>query len=358
VTRRCDIFCRVVDNFGDIGVCWRLARQLGAEYGWQVRLFVDDLASFARIEPAIDPDKPQQRCGVSDIFAWNVSSIKDFLPETALVIEAFACELPDWYVAAMAAHRQPPAWVNLEYLSAETWVESHHLLPSPHPRVGLTKHFFFPGFTPQTGGLIRERDVQLPIGRAPQRVPQRAYVFGYRTPRTQVLVDALVASGQFQGIAVAAGTLAVKPDGVAPEVLSVAPFVPQGAFDAVLQGADFLVVRGEDSFVRAQWAARPFVWQIYPQAENAHLVKLRAFLDRYCIGLSAAADDALRQLWELVNDAERTCDATTLQARIDAVLAVWPELERHASQWATQLMTQTDLAARLVAWLESRSKNP
>ena len=44
-----DIFCTVVDNYGDIGVCWRLARQLAAEHGFAVRLWVDDLASFARL---------------------------------------------------------------------------------------------------------------------------------------------------------------------------------------------------------------------------------------------------------------------------------------------------------------------
>ncbi len=48
----CDIFCEVIDNFGDIGVCWRLARQLASEHGWQVRLFVDDLKAFHALCPA------------------------------------------------------------------------------------------------------------------------------------------------------------------------------------------------------------------------------------------------------------------------------------------------------------------
>ena len=45
VRRTWDIFCSVVDNFGDIGVCWRLARRLSAGLGQQVRLWVDDLAA-------------------------------------------------------------------------------------------------------------------------------------------------------------------------------------------------------------------------------------------------------------------------------------------------------------------------
>ncbi|MBY0444112.1 MAG: elongation factor P maturation arginine rhamnosyltransferase EarP, partial [Burkholderiales bacterium] len=40
-TVRWDIFCRVIDNYGDIGVCWRLARQLSFEHGFAVRLMVD-----------------------------------------------------------------------------------------------------------------------------------------------------------------------------------------------------------------------------------------------------------------------------------------------------------------------------
>ena len=38
---RIDLFCRVIDNWGDAGVCWRLARQLVRERGAQVRLWID-----------------------------------------------------------------------------------------------------------------------------------------------------------------------------------------------------------------------------------------------------------------------------------------------------------------------------
>jgi hypothetical protein len=44
-----DIFCRVIDNYGDIGVCWRLARQLANEYPYQIRLWVDELAALKMI---------------------------------------------------------------------------------------------------------------------------------------------------------------------------------------------------------------------------------------------------------------------------------------------------------------------
>ncbi len=57
------------------------------------------------------------------------------------------------------------------------------------------------------------------------------------------------------------------------------PFLPQHKYDDLLASCDLNFVRGEDSFVRAQLAGRPLVWHIYPQAEDAHLTKLQAFLE-------------------------------------------------------------------------------
>ena len=155
--KTCDIFCTVVDNFGDIGVCWRLARQLATEHGLQVRLWVDDLASFRRLCPDVDPGLETQTLRGVEVRHWATPFPA---AETAeVVIEAFACELPETYLAAMAscaAGGAQPAWINLDYLSAEAWVEDSHGLPSPHPRLPLTKHFFFPGFATNTGGLLRE----------------------------------------------------------------------------------------------------------------------------------------------------------------------------------------------------------
>ena len=154
MTRNWDIFCSVVDNYGDIGVCWRLARQLSLELGQSVRLWVDDLGSFQRLCHAVDPAREVQRvCGV-DIRHWRPTL--PAVDPADIVIEAFGVRLPDHYVDVMAARTPRPVWVNLEYLSAENWVEGCHGLPSPHPRLPLVKHFFFPGYTSATGGVLRE----------------------------------------------------------------------------------------------------------------------------------------------------------------------------------------------------------
>ena len=149
---RADIFCRVVDNYGDIGVCWRLARRLAQVPGWRPRLWVDDLRAFARIQPGLDPEQARQQCLGIDIIHWTPAPPADLTPGD-VVIEAFACDPPDAFLDAM--RQVHPVWINLEYLSAEAWIESCHGLPSQRPD-GLVKHFYFPGFTPATGGLLRE----------------------------------------------------------------------------------------------------------------------------------------------------------------------------------------------------------
>ena len=152
---RWDIFCSVVDNLGDIGVCWRTSRQLAAEHAADVRLWVDDLVTFRHLAPSLDVNAMVQRLGDIEIRAWKTP----FRPvEPAdIVVETFGCELPAAYVDAMAKRARAPVWINLEYLSAETWVDGCHGLPSPHPQWPLIKYFFFPGFTANTGGVLIER---------------------------------------------------------------------------------------------------------------------------------------------------------------------------------------------------------
>ena len=122
-----DIFCTVVDNFGDIGVSFRLARQLAAEHEVAVRLWVDDLASLQQLCPELDPEQEVQFQHGVEVRHW-AQNFPDVLPGD-VVIEAFACDLPENYLAAMAARTVKPIWINLEYLSAETWVQGCHGLP-------------------------------------------------------------------------------------------------------------------------------------------------------------------------------------------------------------------------------------
>ncbi len=359
--RSCDIFCNVIDNYGDIGVTWRLARQLANEHGLSVRLWVDDLASFAKLCPEADAARDSQRCRGVEVRLWSKA-----FPEVGpaeLVIEAFGCKLPQTYVEAMAAMAGQPVWINLEYLTAEDWAEGCHGLPSPHPSLPLTKYFFFPGFTGKTGGLLLERDL-LARRDAFQADPalQRAYwqslgldmpeagtlkvsLFGYENAALAGLFDAWAASAQ--------PVLCLAPEGrILPQVgqyfgdaapragsgyergnlrVQVLPFVEQERYDELLWACDVNCVRGEDSCVRAQWAARPFVWQIYPQHDAVHWDKLQAFLKLYLAPLSFAASQAVQGFWREWNDEGMAGQAWP------AFAAVRDELDLRAQDWARHL---------------------
>lgn len=282
----CDLFCRVVDNFGDIGICWRLARQLNREYRVPLRLWVDDLQTFSRLCPAVDPQADLQTIDSIVIRRWPDPFPS--VPAADVVIEAFACELPEGYVAEMAARPTAPVWVNLEYLSAERWVDDCHLLPSPNPRSSLVKHFFFPGFTSRTGGLLREHDLldrlaafdlaaqrefwsRLGIADPPPAA-LRVSLFCYENPALPKLLDLWRAGPQPVCLLATCGRATEQverwlgcqmPPGTMLQTLSLTvhalPFLPQDQYDLLLRACDVNFVRGEDSFVRAQWAQRPFI---------------------------------------------------------------------------------------------------
>ena len=373
-SRHWDIFCVVVDNFGDIGVCWRLARQLAAEHGCLVRLWVDELAAFSRLCPEIALEQPVQVCSGVEIRVWQ-PAFPDVEPAD-VVIEAFACNLPASYVEAMARRRVPPCWINLEYLSAESWVADCHGLPSPHPKLPLTKVFMIPGFDERSAGLLRERnlldhhrsftpaDWWQSAGGAPALGQLSISLFAYENIAVGALLDAwsvgepsvlclVPESRVLDSVAAAFGKALVPGDTIKREKLElhVLPFVRQEAYDDLLLACDINFVRGEDSLVRAIWAGKPFVWHIYRQEDSAHLVKLEAFLDRYCADLSAPAASALRNFWLAWN--KELVDA----AAWPAFIAVLPELRERTLRWRDQLAEQIDLASFLAEFCENTGQN-
>ncbi len=367
----CDIFCNVIDNYGDIGVCWRLARQLAHELHLSVRLWVDDVASFTKLCPDADAGAAQQSCRGVEVCRWT-GDFADKIPAD-WVIEAFGCRLPELYIAAMVGRAS--VWINLEYLSAEDWVVGCHTLPSPHPTLPLVKYFFFPGFTPQTGGLLLEQDLLTrrddffnqavafwqSIGRKiPDADTLTISLFGYENTALSGLLAAW-ANGEQQ-------VLCLVPEGrILPQVMEyfdknipinsqqqnrqwqhgnltvqVLPFVAQENYDALLWACEVNFVRGEDSWVRAQWAAKPLVWQIYPQDDGAHWAKLDAFLALYHADTPELAS-ATRALWRAWNagDAENIAQTWTNFAAVRA------PLKQHAQHWA-QHLSSNNLALNLL----------
>jgi uncharacterized repeat protein (TIGR03837 family) len=295
---RWDIFCKVIDNHGDAGVCWRLAVEL-ATRGHAVRLWIDDPGPLRWMAPQGWP-------GVQ-VVHW--SGAATVLPPGEVLVEAFGCDPPDGFVAAFAAAARPPGvrpvWINLEYLTAENFAERNHGLPSPvghGPGAGLVKHFFYPGFSQRTGGLLREAelhkrqqvferdpwlralgvDPRLPVVSLfcyePGPLPQLLAQLAAGPEPAQLLVTAGRAAAATRAALVA---LAAQGPGWNPAGrlrLHWLPLLSQRDYDHLLWSCDFNFVRGEDSLVRALLAGAPFAWQLYPQDDFAHHAKLEAFL--------------------------------------------------------------------------------
>lgn len=369
-----DIFCRVIDNFGDIGVCWRLARQLAAEHNQRVRLWVDDINSLIHIWPeALQLD--QQHVAGVEVCRWNAEFASD-VQVANVVIEAFACDIPPSYLVEMTKLKQsgqPPVWINLDYLSAESWVEDCHLMPSTHPATGLRKTFFFPGFTSRTGGLLREqtlinaRDGFQPapwlesMGVKPPPDALVASLFAYENTSIASLLAAwensskpihcLVPSGkiltsinQALGQKLGIGDLYMQGN----LYVQVIPFLTQTEYDKLLWACDINFVRGEDSFVRAQWAAKPMIWHIYPQDEETHITKLDAFLDIHTLRAPAALKAALCQLWLAWNQGDE------LETSWQQLMVLWDEWQQHSRSWCDSMLEQPDLARQLTTFCASR----
>nr|WP_291993205.1 elongation factor P maturation arginine rhamnosyltransferase EarP [Candidatus Accumulibacter sp. ACC003] len=373
----CDVFCKIIDNFGDIGICWRLARQLASEQHLRVRLWVDELATFKLLCRQVDPTLEVQEVQGIEVRLWNVRF--PTVAPAALVLETFACRIPEPFVERMAQRSPRPVWINLDYLSAEEWVAGCHTLPSPHPQLPLDKFFFFPGFSSDTGGLLRENDL---LDRRRDFVGdadlQAAFWedAGFAPPRTGSLLVSLFAYenatlGDLLAIWAASDlpvcclaplsqTLPAIRDyaGRALEAgdtyqrgaleIRILPFLEQSHYDHLLWLCDINFVRGEDSFVRAQWAARPLIWHIYPQEEATHMRKLDAFLAIYCAALPAASTAALREFWHAWNV------GTISAAAWQALAAKLPTLRQHAREWQQTLARQEDLSSRLLRFARSK----
>lgn len=361
-----DIFCRVVDNYGDIGICWRLAQQLAAEHSAIIRLIVDDLVTFKKLEPRIDPALPLQTIGAITVMRWQDSVLEKFYSLPAdTVIEAFACTLPDLVVTRMRARSRPPVWIDFEYLTAEDWIDACHAVPSLHPQTGIPKTLFFPGFSAQSGGLVRERDLIRQRDefqaspdlqnqwRADHGLPSKdakidVSVFCYPDAPYEFLLHADPEKFRF-----------FLPENMLPDLAGDQfirfAWLNQADYDRLLWACDLNFVRGEDSWVRAQWAAKPLIWQPYKQEKAVHLDKLAAFLSRYSKGLETTCAETLADLYAMWNEGAR--EGKTASRLWDSLLPLLPHLTDHARAWSASQASQEDCATNLIRFIRTQKNN-
>ena len=366
-----DVFCRVIDNYGDLGVCWRLCADLAAR-GHRVRLWVDDASALQWMAPGA----LEGAWRAIQVLRWEQSQDGAYLAELEpadVWIEGFGCEVAPEFIAHHAYNTRAsgqfplmhPTWINLEYLSAEPFVERSHGLPSPvmgGPAKGWTKHFFYPGFTARTGGLLREPGLlqrQLAFAQHGQRAAWLAQygvdaaagetlvsLFCYEPAALPALLTQLAALPAPTHLLVTAGRAtaavrqavqsAVDAQGLRQLRVTYLPTLTQDDFDHLLWACDLNFVRGEDSVVRALWAGKPLVWQIYPQEDAVHIPKLDAFLDML------DANPSLRAFHHAWNAEHAPTKAAPLPA---LALHAWSQTIRSARE---RLLQMEDLTTQLI----------
>lgn len=383
--QRWDIFCKIVDNFGDIGVCWRLSQQLAREHNLHIRLIIDDIPVAQKIIPELDISKTQQVVNTVEIVTWSAIEANP-TQISNVVIETFGCELPESYLQRMSSET---IWINLEYLSAENWVSDFHARPSKHPTLAVTKHYFFPGFAEDTGGLIRERDLlqrrdaflnssseqtafwqNLNI-KMPEPDAIKVSLFCYPQASIKQLLATFASANKPIHLFVPLHGAVAELENIYPDFnpnvgevfrvnqfsIHVLPFLRQDNYDRLLWSCDLNFVRGEDSWIRAIWASKSFIWQPYIQQDHTHLEKLKAFLVRY-------TERAEEQDKALIQEANLAWSGYGNQQQNPPEQAIWhhlisalPMLNTYSKKQSDFLAKDNDLATKLVIFSENLQKN-
>lgn len=292
----CHLICKVIDFFGDIGIAWRIAKQLNVDFNIEVHLLVDDLITTQRLIPSLKTSLKKQVIDGINIYHGDFSEdSKSLPPPPAFVFNLFNIDLPNLYKALIQSEKSK--YIVIEYLSAEAWVDNFHLKPSIDPKSGLNKTFFYPGFTNQTGGLIREKGLFLRRKGFSQAKRNKVIqslggelglysisLFYYPTQKIEVFLDAIDRMEKPIQLFVPKYLFDLLKQKKNYQFLYIIPypFLSHEDFDNLLWSCNLNFVRGEDSWIRALWAGKPFIWQPYIQENNIHYIKLKAFLRCYC----------------------------------------------------------------------------
>ena len=289
------ILCSVVDNYGDIGVSYRLIRHL-LEFSpsLKIRLVIDNLKSFSLLNPHVDKNLPFQRVDGFEIYDWKnyqlcYKAFTDRPPH--IILECFQCGQPDWLEKILFEDRvcHIVQIIMIDYLSAEPWVDDFHCLKSLTRTALVPKVNFMPGFTSKTGGLLFNKEskyYRTNNEASPKSTDiKKVLFFAYENdwnPAVRAMnrvfnseTKVLVAGGAGQ-----ASIMKACETQHAVFKSERMPYISQIEWDLLMCSTDFMIIRGEDSMAQACQTGIPFIWQAYPQQNDYQTVKMNALLDR------------------------------------------------------------------------------
>ena len=339
-----DIFCQVIDNYGDVGVAYRLAREFKRVYpNKKLRFVINQTEELNLIRKSED---------IEIILYKDISKIEN---SADLIIESFGCEIPKEYMDK--ALKNAKLIINLEYFSAEKWVDDFHLQES-FLGGNLKKYFFIPGLSEKSGGILLDNEF---LERKKKVEANKEYylekfgikekydligsVFSYEKNFGSLIEELkklgkkiilLILSEKTQKNFIKYFDNGNNYDKIKFVKL---PFFTYDKYEELLALCDFNLVRGEDSFVRALLLGKPFLWHIYPQDENTHIKKLESFLEKYCPN-----NKELKQTFINYN---------INKDDFSYFFKNFKEIEKYNKNYANYLIKNCDLMEKLINFIEN-----
>ena len=339
-----DIFCQVIDNYGDVGVAYRLAREFKRVYpNKKLRFVINQIEELNLIRKSED---------IEVILYKDISKIEN---SADLIIESFGCEIPKKYMDK--ALKNSKLIINLEYFSAEKWVDDFHLQES-FLGGNLKKYFFIPGLSEKSGGILLDNEF---LERKKKVEANKEYYlekFGIKEKYDLIgsvfsyekNFDSLIEELKKLGKKIILLILSEKTqknfikyfdNGNNYDKIKFVklPFFTYDKYEELLALCDFNLVRGEDSFVRALLLGKPFLWHIYPQDENTHIEKLESFLEKYC-----SNNKELKQTFINYN---------INKDDFSYFFKNFKEIEKYNKNYANYLIKNCDLMEKLINFIEN-----
>ena len=365
------VLCKVVDNFGDIGVVWRLCCQLSNQikkenFTSKINLIVDDLASFNKICNSVDSNKSFQIVENINIFNWNDEKLcydefsKNDGENLSVILEVFQCGRPSWMEKILFEDKlnRTVQIIMIDYLTAEKYAEDFHCLQSLTRSSKVQKVNFMPGFTNKTGGLIIDSEWK---HFCDYKNNKTLLCFTYdrnwdalanACKKSNYIEKVLIAPGKgFDSLKKSFSCNFVKDSNLKIEELS---FMNQNEWDKMLKQCGVLFIRGEESMSRACLSGIPFVWHAYPQSYEYQLIKVRALLERMSVHFKCEDFKIIEKVWILINSAESEVEQEEFEKAILDFFDNAEKLVYGFREFALDLRKNGDLCSNLMTFIKNK----
>lgn len=379
-----DIFCEIIDNFGDIGVVYRISKELKKIFqNVRIRIVLNRLEEFKAINKKVKDVDYQEIDGLICVTEKYVKENMESFGVSDVFIEAFGCNVPEEYVKA--AKENSKLWINLEYLSGEKWIEDFHLCESLIDSKTLKKIFFMPGFSEKSGGVIIDSGFleRMKYGKENRDEVFKKYfkdfdlkdkfigtVFSYEKNFENLLET--LKNYKKETVLLLMGEKTQKSFS---EILKknltedygnivkygkitmiYSDFFSQEEYEEIISASDFNFTRGEDSFVRGIVLGKPFMWHIYLQEEKAHMDKIKAFTERFkeSVEVSEEEKNIIESYCNLLEDYNDRDKNSLEKGKEDFKIFFekFEEIDRICEKYSKFLLEKCNLVKKLYKYIQ------